>query len=361
LLERSRRFVLLAAAVLMAGLLGARPAPARAGVANAGLPGAPAANPLAGMRWGNYSGHLDEVFPAYRAAHGEQRRLLGLIALRPRVRWFGAWYSDGDVRSVIRQYIANATGGDSSALAQVAVFRLVPWERPACHRLPSPAEQASYERWIQAFAGGIGSSRVALILQPDLPFALCVPGHSRLPLALVAYAARVFAALPHTTVYIDAGAADWLTVAQATSLLRAAGVASARGFALNATHYDSTSRQIMFGAKVVRALAADHIPDRHFVINTAANGRPFTHHQYHGSSFDNAAGCASAASRRCVTLGIPPTWQVADPRWGLSPSTRRVASRLVDAYLWLGRPWLDNQADPFDLQRALALARSTPF
>jgi hypothetical protein len=29
--------------------------------------------------------------------------------------------------------------------------------------------------------------------------------------------------------------------------------------------------------------------------------------------------------------------------------------------MWIGRPWLDNQADPFDLQRALALARSTPF
>ncbi len=343
------------------GWLAARAAPAPRGVANAGLPGAPAADPLAGMRWGNYSGNLDEVFPAYRAARGERRRLLGLIARRPRARWFGAWYSDAEVRSVIRQYIANATGGDPAALAQVAVFRLVPWEQAACRRLPSPDEQASYKRWIQAFASGIGSSRVALILQPDLPFARCVPAHSRLPLALVAYAARVFAGLPHTTVYIDAGAADWPTVAQATLLLQASGVASARGFALNATHYDSTSREIMFGAKVVRALAADHIPDRHFVINTASNGRPFTYHQYHGSNFDNAAVCASTAARRCATLGIPPTWQVADPRWGLSRSAGQLASRLVDGYLWLGRPWLDNQADPFDLQRALALARSTPF
>ncbi len=62
-----------------------------------------------------------------------------------------------------------------------------------------------------------------------------------------------------------------------------------------------------------------------------------------------------------MTLGIPPTWKVADRRWGLSRSTRLTAARLVDAYLWIGRPWLRNQSDPFDLRRSLALAASTPF
>jgi endoglucanase len=336
-------------------------ASARAGVANGGLPGAPTRDPLAGLRWGNYSGPLDEVFPAYRAAQGEQRRLLGLVALRPRVRWFGAWYSDADAEATAREYIANVTGSRKDVLAQIAVFRLVPWEQEACRRLPTNSEQASFKRWIDAFAGGIGPSRVALILQPDLPFASCVPHRSRLPLALVAYAARRFSALAHTTVYIDAGAADWPTVRQAANLLRAAGVRYARGFALDATHYDSTERQIIFGQKVQRALAAAHLRARHFVINTAQNGRPFTFQQYHGDNFDNAAACASRAALRCVTLGIPPTTNVAARRWGLSRRARSIASRLVDAYLWIGRPWLENQADPFDLQRALALSRSTPY
>jgi endoglucanase len=162
-------------------------------------------------------------------------------------------------------------------------------------------------------------------------------------------------------VYIDAGAADWPTAAQATQMLRAAGVGYARGFALDATHYDSTARQIRFGADVARRLGKDGIPGRHFVINTAQNGRPFTYQQYHGRGYDNAPVCRERRSRRCVTLGIPPTWRVADPRWRLSPSTRALATGLVDGYLWIGRPWLANQADPFDLSRALALARSTPF
>lgn len=335
---------------------------ARAGVANAGLtPGSPG-DPLSGLRWGNYSGPLDEVFPAYRRARGAERSLLGEIALRPRVRWFGPWYSDAQAQRTAREYIANVTGGNPNVLVQMAVFRLVPWEDAACLRLPTAAEQSSYQRWIQAFAAGIGDARVALILQPDLPFAHCVPHHSTLPLRLVAYAAKVFGALPRTSVYIDAGAADWPSVGEAAAILRTAGIGYARGFALDATHYDSTSRQVLFGQEVSRRLAADGFPGRHVVINTAQNGRPFTYQQYHdGSAYANAPVCPSRAAARCVALGIPPTWQVASPRWRLSARVRAVAARYVDAYLWIGRPWLDRQSDPFDLARALALARANPF
>lgn len=348
--------------LLIAGLALAAASPAEAGVANAGLGPARPGDPLSGLPWGNYSGPLDEVFPAYRQAQGADRSLLGEIALRPRVRWFGAWYSDAQARQTASRYIANVTAGNPDVLVQMAVFRLRPWEGEACRRLPTTAEQVSYERWIRAFAAGIGNARVALILQPDLPFALCVPHHSKLPLHLVAYAADVFAALPRTTVYIDAGAGDWPTVGEAAAILRVAGVRQVRGFALDATHYDSTSNEIQFGQRVVRRLAALGVPDRHFVINTAQNGRPFTYQQYGDPSrYDNAAVCSSPAARRCVALGIPPTWDVASPRWPLSPRIRRLAARYVDAYLWLGRPWLDHQSDPFDLARALALARANPF
>jgi endoglucanase len=359
---RPRRVVLsaLCACLCVLGFAALAPS-AHAGAANAGIPGAPRGNPLAGLPWGNYSGQLDEVFPAYRSASGEAKALLARIALRPRMRWFGVWYPDDQAQATARQYLQNVTRGHSNVLAQMAVFRLDPWEGDACRALPSAAQQASYKRWIDAFAAGIGTTRVALVLQPDLPFAACVPHHSRMPLQLVAYAARVFSGLPHTTVYIDAGAGDWPSVAEAASMLRTAGVAYTRGFALNATHYDTTQNEILFGQRVVAALARAHIRGRHFVINTSSNGRGFTYQQYHGPDFDNAAVCQSVSSRRCVTLGIPPTTNVANPRWGLSPAARRAAARLVDAYLWIGRPWLRDQADPFDLQRSLALAATTPF
>lgn len=348
---------LLCACALLAGA----GSPARAGVANAGL--APAgSDPLSGLPWGNYSGPLDEVFPSFRAASGGERRLLGLVAQRPRMRWFGGWYADFQAQSIAQQYIAGTTAGNPDVLAQMAVFRLKPWEAQACRRLPTAAEQASYKRWIDGFARGIGDARVALVLQPDLPFANCVPHHSRLPLELVAYAARIFAALAHTTVYIDAGAGDWPSVGEAAWLLRAAGVRYVRGFALNATHYDRTENEIRFGAKVVRALSRSGVPGKRFVINTSSNGHGFTFQQYNdAATFDNARLCPTRSSTRCAALGIPPTVDVASPRWGLSPTARALAARYVDAYLWIGRPWLDNQAQPFDLQRTLGLARTTPF
>ena len=62
-----------------------------------------------------------------------------------------------------------------------------------------------------------------------------------------------------------------------------------------------------------------------------------------------------------MTLGIPPTTRVADPAWGMSEENRLKAAKYVDAYMWIGRPWLFMQADPFDLQRALQLARTWPY
>jgi endoglucanase len=345
------------AAFLVAALLAV---PARAGVANAGIPGAPAGNPLAGLAWGSYDGPDDEVFPTYSATSGQTHRLLGKIALQPRMRWFGSWYPDATARQSASDYIANSTRGRADVLSQMAVFRLDPWEDDACRRLPTASAQASYRSWVDAFAAGIGSSRVALVLQPDLPFALCIPHHSRVPLQLVAYAARVFGALPHTTVYIDVGAADWPSIGQAVSMLRAAGIRYARGIALNATHYDSTPRQIVFGSQVVGALARAGFPGRHVVINTAQNGRPFTFQQYHGN-FLFVPACRSRASRLCLTLGIPPTADVANRRWGLSRAVRRLAARVVDAYLWVGRPWLDTTSQHLDVPRALAMVRTSPF
>jgi endoglucanase len=334
--------------------------PARAGVANAGIPGAPAGNPLAGMRWGVYRGPLDGIYPAWRSAHGRKRQLLAKIALRPTAHWFGSWDAAATAAALARDYIRSSTHGRHDVLTQVAVFRLDPWEEPACSHLPTPRQQAGYRRWIDRFAAGIGSSRMALILQPDLPFASCAPGGSLLPLHMVAYAAQVFSALPHTTVYIDAGARDWDPVSKAVWLLENAGVAYARGFALNNTHYDGTGAELGFGAAIVRGLSRAHLPGKHLVINTAENGAPFQRYRYHGDKA-NPAACANRHAHSCVTLGIPPTWHTALARWRLSGRQRGIAARLADAYLWIGRPWLDHAAYPFDRNRALSLAASTPF
>jgi endoglucanase len=320
---------------------------------------------LAGITWGNFNSSLDPVFNAYDKATGSTRKLLGKIAFKPRVRWFGSWVADDKISSILHQYIENVTGGKPDVLVQMAIFRLVPWEGEATKRLPTKAEIASYKLWINNAAQAIGSTHVAMILQPDLPIALKVPHHSHWAQNLVAYAARHFGKLKNTAVYIDVGAADWPTVAQAVSLLKASGQSLARGFALDATHYDSTASEIAYGSKVVAALNRAGIRNRHFVIDTADSGKPFTYLQYFakhpGGDFDNAQTCASKTQTRCVTLGIPPTNQVGLAKWHLPAKDVRLAKKNCDGYLWFGRPWLFNQAGQFVMSRALAVARTTPF
>ncbi|MEA2210644.1 MAG: endoglucanase [Solirubrobacteraceae bacterium] len=345
-------------ALLLVGALFALLAgPARAGTANAGLPGATRANPLGGMRWGVYTGPIDGLYGAYTRARGHQRALLGKIALKPLSYWFGAWYPDSYARTVAQQYIGNQTGGNPDVLAQVTLFRLYPWE--SCSTRFGPGAQASYRRWLDGFAAGIGAARVAVILQPDLPFALCQPFPAQ-ALGLVAYAAKRLNAQRRSTVYIDAGAAAWKSPRQAAAMLAQAGIRHARGFALNVSQYGSTSLELGYGAQVIHALAVDGIRGKHFVVNTSENGAPFLAGQYAGN-INNPRVCRSRHDTICDTLGIPPTWHTADPRWHLGPAARAIARHYADAYVWAGRTWLDNGSGPLDLHRALGLAATSPF
>jgi endoglucanase len=319
-------------------------------------------NPLV-RPWGVYQGPAEMPWFPYLVASADQKTLLDKIVQRPKATWFGHWQPDYDIKERVEKYIALTTGGDPDVLVQTTIFRMIPWEREACNRVPTAAEQASYKNWIDGFAAGVGATHMAVVMQPDGPFVLCSPHGSKVAAHLIKYGVRTLSALPNTTVYIDAGAADWNreSAQRAVQMLVPMGIRFARGFALNSTHYDSTDRQIRYAAAVSDALAARGINNKFGVINTASNGRPFRGYKYRGPNFDNARVCKSAQQQHCVTLGIPPTVDVGNPAWGLSGRDAKLAVRYVDAYLWFGRPWLYNQAAPFVLSRALDLARSTPY
>jgi hypothetical protein len=327
-------------------------------VAYQGTPDNPLVRP-----WGVYQGLAEHSWLPYLAASADQQALLDKIVQRPKATWFGDWQPDSDITERVRKYVELSTGGDPNVLAQVSIFRMQPWEGEACRRLPTAAERASYRTWINGFAAGVGDSHMAVVMQPDAPFALCAPGGSKLPAHMIRWAVRTLSALPNTSVYIDAGAADWNRdrPRQALRILVPMGIRYARGFALNSTHYDSTERQVRYAAAISKALRARGMPDKYAVVNTAANGRPFKGYADGGKFFASARACSSVHDKRCVTLGIPPTVDVADPQWGMSLRDRRLALRYVDAYLWFGRPWLYDQRAPFMLDRALALARTTPY
>ncbi len=335
------------------------------------------ANPLAGRTWGH--GDLDPTLDAFNAASGSapDQALLAKMALQPKAAWLGSWWSTDKLGKVVSRYIATAQAGDPEALVQLATFRMEPWEQESCNRVSTTQEQQDYKAWFNTLAAAIGSAHVAIVQQPDGPFVLCAPRKSKAHAELISYGTQVLSALPNTSVYVEVGAADWPMddPKKAARIAKLGGVRYARGIALNGTHYDTTERQVIFGAQVAQQLAKQGMPGKTVVVNTTQNGRGFRAGDFQkkykkdtcnlakatGSCYDHAPVCTSPTQRVCVTLGIPPTTDVANPAWGLTAKANALAQQYVDGYVWFGRPWLFMQNQPFQLNRALDLARSTSY
>ncbi|GAA4696449.1 glycoside hydrolase family 6 protein [Nocardioides conyzicola] len=327
-------------------------------------------NPLADRVWGVYQGPQDQVSGPFLSSHGTRQALLSKIGLRPRTKWYGAFVADDRIRSTVQSYIATSQAGDPDKLVQIAVFRMKPWEQEACERRSTPAEKRSYRRWINQLAAGIAGTPMLVVMQPDGPFLWCTPDKGAKS-KLLTWATQKLSALSRTSVYIDAGAADWCENGagadpeRCAQILERTGIEYARGFALDSTHYTGPADNIEHGARIAAALQRDGYGVKHFIIDTAKSGRPTMWEDMVPATKkdlkDNARVCKTQVQTRCVTLGIPPTVRTADPKWLLSSDDRALARRYVDGFVWFGRPWLYNQADPFVLKRALTMARSTPY
>jgi cellulose synthase/poly-beta-1,6-N-acetylglucosamine synthase-like glycosyltransferase/peptidoglycan/xylan/chitin deacetylase (PgdA/CDA1 family) len=233
-------------------------------------------------------------------------RSLQKIANAPQAVWFGDW-SDGhgstfaDVRAEVRR-----------DAAQHAMSVLVAYDIPRrdCGGYSSggaPSPQA-YARFIDEMARGIGSARAAVILEPDALAELdCLPvSEQHAYYQMLSSAVDRLRQNPQTAVYLDAGNSGWVPAGTMAARLRRAGVARARGFALNVANFDATGSEAMYGRAIV-----SHLGSGHFVIDTSRNGR----------------GAAP---------GDP--W-CNPPRRGLGPRpTAATGDPLIDAYFWIKAP-----------------------
>jgi endoglucanase len=271
----------------------------------------PAGNPMAQAPW-----WVDPTWGAAAAARDARDRgddanasKLGVIAAQPYARWFVAASTPDDLR---RELDAARSQG------RMAVFAVHGIPNSVCvgDDTPGHRDAVAYRDWVDSFARTIGGDPAVVIVEPDeLAASGCLrPADRAERLSLIRYATRAFAALPRTGVYIDAGAGDWLGVKTAAKLLRSAGVAYARGFALNATHFDWTSAEIAYGRQLSKLTGG-----KHFIVNTAMNGRgpQITGRNYH-------VWC----NPRGRSLGPLPTLRTGD--------------RLVDAFFWLIEPGLSS-------------------
>lgn len=238
----------------------------------------------------------------WRSSRPADAALLDRIARQPQVMWLGSWYPD--IRAAVADTVTRARKA-----RQMPVFAAYNIPSRDCFGLDSGGARtaAAYRTWIAQVAKGIGPAHAAVILEPDaLAAVTCLtPPRQRERIALLRWATARLARQPNTAVYIDAGHAKWVPAPEMAARLRRAGVAQARGFALNVANFHTTAVNRAYGRAVSRGTGGAH-----YVVDTGRNGRGPK-----AGDWCNPPGRA---------LGAAPTTATGDP--------------LMDAGLWVKAP-----------------------
>ena len=277
-------------------------------------PGANAPNPLVGQVWWNQQTKWNDTWNGYRALLRRGRTADAKKVLRlaetPQFKWFGMWEQPAIAK--LRGMFAAA--GDHVPL--LAVFG----DEHSCtgnHTGGGPAQDARYRGWIDQVARGIGDSEVVIAFEPDsLGLVDClVPSRRQARYRTLGYGVRELSKLPNATVYVEAGASDWMTPAEAARRLKAVGVRHVRGFMLNATHMTTNAANIKHGLKISRLVGG-----KHFIVNTSHNGNGPLYRSGH-TIWCNPPNAAA---------GTLPTTETGNGK--------------VDAFMWVERPGFSNGA-----------------
>ena len=282
---------------------------APAATAAGGMPAlAPGANPFAGIaiyrtpysNAENAQRRLEQTNPADAA-------LVAKIAEQPQASWFGSW--SGDIETAAGNYVNAAERAGQLALL---VAYNIPDRDCGQYSAGGAMDAGSYGDWIKGLAAGIGKRRAVVVLEPDALGMLtdCLsPADQERRLALIREAVATLQAQPGTSVYIDAGHSNWVPAPEMAERLKKAGIAEARGFALNTSNFQRDEALVAFGKSVIAALGQES----HFVIDSSRNGNG-------PAPLGNEEWCNPEGR----ALGRAPTADTGEPA--------------LDAFLWLKRP-----------------------
>jgi endoglucanase len=305
----------------------------------ASVPAATSTSPFAGVPF-----YVDPDSDAARtqrdwaaAGRSADAALIGKIASQPSAKWFGDWtYGHGGTAGDVSWWVGKTS--TAGALPVLVAYDL-PWRDCSQYSSGGASSPDAYRAFVDQMVQGIAGRRAVVILEPDgLAELGCLSADRQATYySLLQYAVSHLAANPLVSVYLDVGHASWQPAATMVARLKQAGIAGARGFAINISNFDTTAREIAYGTSIVQGLGMD----KHFLIDTSRNGR---------GPAPGGAWC-NPPDRG---LGEPPTAQTASP--------------LVDAYFWVKGPGKSDgtcsggpAAGTFWPAYALTLARNAIF
>ena len=177
------------------------------------------------------------------------------ITTRPQARWLNG-----------PQDLARLPGLAARARRQRALLVLVAYYLPdrGCSSsgqdAPSPD---AYRRWIDRLIHELGSTRAAIVMEPDAVAADCFD--AKRATLLKRSVKRLADAGQY--VYIDAGHARWRSTGEMAQRLLLAGIQYAQGFSVNVANRQTTRQSYHWGREL-----SDLLGRREFVIDTSRNG-----------------------------------------------------------------------------------------
>ncbi|MGN7187862.1 glycoside hydrolase family 6 protein [Microbacterium enclense] len=261
----------------------------------------PSPNPLAsGPALPTYSAAAEAQKAAAAAGRASVAKQIGVIAGQPTATWLGEWYDDASLVRVLQ-----AESGAAAQQKKTAVFVLYAIPARDCDFHSSGGfDPAAYQRWTRLIAQTLRGTRSVAIVEPDALSMLDQCDGQGDRLGLIADAVRVLADAGVPS-YIDAGNSNWIPAETMAERLRAAGVASARGFSANVSNFKLTADEQRY-AESLRTLLGG---SARYVIDTSRNGRGWT------GDWCNPSGVGLGSTPRAVS-----------------------GSGGLDALLWIKRP-----------------------
>lgn len=212
-------------------------------------------------------------------------------------KWFGEW--SGDISTAVSGYVSAA---QSAGKVPLLIAYNIPSRDCGSYSAGGSSGGEAYKTWISSFASAIGSKPAIVVLEPDALMQLdCLPSDPdrTARLALLNYAVDQFAAKASKTwLYIDAGHSNWKSATDTAARLINAGVARARGFALNVSNYRADSELQTHGTNVISQLQLQGASAKPYVIDSSRNGNG-----PNGSEWCDPAGRRIGTTSRVLTLG----------------------------------------------------------